>query len=171
MAQVSDAPDYLPARMLNEFVYCPRLFYYMWVEGVGSWLWPALPALIGLGSLIAYKWRTTGGALGERTLVVIIEAFESVTSYLANTLSFLRVAAFSLNHVALAIAVFTLANSLEGTGRVLTVVIGNVFIIALEGAIVAIQVLRLEYYEGFSRFYRGDGREFTPLRLNPDPST
>lgn len=34
MAQVSDVPDYLPARMLNEFVYCPRLFYYMWVQGV-----------------------------------------------------------------------------------------------------------------------------------------
>lgn len=27
-------PEYLPARMLNEFVYCPRLFYYEWVEGV-----------------------------------------------------------------------------------------------------------------------------------------
>ena len=27
-------PDYLPARMLNEFVYCPRLFYYEWVESV-----------------------------------------------------------------------------------------------------------------------------------------
>src|SRR5579863_2577317 len=28
------APDYLPARMVNEFVYCPRLFFYEWVEGV-----------------------------------------------------------------------------------------------------------------------------------------
>jgi len=28
------SPEYLPARMLNEFVYCPRLFYYEWVEGV-----------------------------------------------------------------------------------------------------------------------------------------
>lgn len=27
-------PDYLPARMVNEFVYCPRLFYYEWVDGV-----------------------------------------------------------------------------------------------------------------------------------------
>jgi CRISPR-associated protein Cas1 len=27
-------PDYLPVRMLNEFIYCPRLFYYEWVEGV-----------------------------------------------------------------------------------------------------------------------------------------
>src|SRR5262245_20829330 len=30
----ADSPDYLPARMINEFVYCPRLFYYEWVEGV-----------------------------------------------------------------------------------------------------------------------------------------
>ena len=30
----AEQPDYLPARMLNEFVYCPRLFYYEWVEGV-----------------------------------------------------------------------------------------------------------------------------------------
>ena len=29
-----EAPEYLPARMLNEYVYCPRLFYYEWVEGV-----------------------------------------------------------------------------------------------------------------------------------------
>ncbi len=28
------SPDPLPARMLNEFVYCPRLFYYEHVEGV-----------------------------------------------------------------------------------------------------------------------------------------
>ena len=34
MAIVEELPDYLPARMLNEFVYCPRLFYYEWVEGV-----------------------------------------------------------------------------------------------------------------------------------------
>src|SRR5258708_25664301 len=27
-------PDYLPARMVNEFAYCPRLFFYEWVEGL-----------------------------------------------------------------------------------------------------------------------------------------
>jgi CRISPR-associated protein Cas1 len=27
-------PDYLPARMVNEFVYCPRLYFYEWVEGL-----------------------------------------------------------------------------------------------------------------------------------------
>src|SRR5689334_6981099 len=29
-----ELPDYLPARMVNEFVYCPRLFFYEWVEGI-----------------------------------------------------------------------------------------------------------------------------------------
>jgi V/A-type H+-transporting ATPase subunit I len=46
------------------------------------------------------------------------------------------------------------------------VVFGNIFILVLEGAIVTIQTLRLEYFEGFSRFYSGDGREFRPLLLN-----
>jgi CRISPR-associated protein Cas1 len=27
-------PEYLPARMVREFAYCPRVFYYEWVEGV-----------------------------------------------------------------------------------------------------------------------------------------
>ena len=27
-------PELVPARMLNEFVYCPRLFFYEWVDGV-----------------------------------------------------------------------------------------------------------------------------------------
>ena len=31
---VRDLPDLLPARMLNEFMYCPRLFYYEWVQGL-----------------------------------------------------------------------------------------------------------------------------------------
>ena len=29
-----ERPDYLPARMVNEFAYCPRLFFYEWVEGL-----------------------------------------------------------------------------------------------------------------------------------------
>jgi CRISPR-associated protein Cas1 len=29
-----ELPDYMPARMVNEFVYCPRLFFYEWVEGL-----------------------------------------------------------------------------------------------------------------------------------------
>jgi V/A-type H+/Na+-transporting ATPase subunit I len=98
--------------------------------------------------------------------VTIIETLETATNLFANTLSFLRVAAFSLNHVALALAVFTLAGSLGTSGHWITIVLGNVVIIVLEGGIVAIQSLRLMYYEGFSRFFSGDGVEFKPLRID-----
>jgi V/A-type H+-transporting ATPase subunit I len=39
------------------------------------------------------------------------------------------------------------------------------FVLVLEGGIVAIQVMRLEYYEGFSRYFSGEGHAFAPLRL------
>lgn len=141
----------------------------------GGWQWFAqgnLSALVqallllSLAAVLGYKWQQQQAALGERLLVVVIEGFETFMSYISNTLSFLRVAAFGLNHVALAIAVFALADMLGTTGHWITVVLGNLFILVLEGAIVVIQVLRLEYYEGFSRFFRGDGHEFRPMRLS-----
>jgi V/A-type H+-transporting ATPase subunit I len=54
---------------------------------------------------------------------------------------------------------------LQTTGYWVTVVLGNIFIMVLEGGIVIIQTMRLEYYEGFSRYYFGDGREYIPLKL------
>ncbi len=129
--------------------------------GISGVLLLALPL-----SVVIYRlWTTSHGPLSERLLVVGVETLETALNYIANTLSFLRVAAFSINHVALAIAVFALANMMGSTGHWITVVLGNLFILLLEGAIVAIQVLRLEYYEGFSRFYAGDGRVFRPLTL------
>ena len=119
----------------------------------------AVPLLIILG----YKWYENKMPLAERILVTLIEGLEALLNYLANTLSFLRVAAFSLNHAALAIAVFTLAGMMGSPADWLVIILGNLFIVVLEGAIVTIQVLRLEYYEGFSRFFSGDGREFKPL--------
>lgn len=127
----------------------------------------AVVGVLALLALLVYKLIQTQASPGERLLVALIETFETLTSYASNTLSFLRVAAFSLNHVALAVAVFTLADTMVSIqAHVVTVVCGNLFILVLEGAIVTIQALRLEYYEGFSRFYSGDGLEFRPLRLN-----
>jgi len=128
----------------------------------------AVLALIGLTTVAAYKWHETRAGFGERLLVTSIETLETGIKLFANTLSFMRVAAFSLNHAALALAVFTLAAGMGHAGHWLTIVLGNVIIIVLEGGIVAIQALRLMYYEGFSRFFSGDGTEFVPLRLtNP----
>ena len=60
---------------------------------------------------------------------------------------------------------FTLAEMMDPLGHTITLILGNLFIIVLEGGIVAIQCLRLEYYEGFSRFFSGKGERFTPLKM------
>jgi V/A-type H+-transporting ATPase subunit I len=128
----------------------------------------AIPVFLVAASLAAlgwHSWRHLDAPLGEKILVVFIETLETIIGYVSNTLSFLRVAAFSLNHVALAIAIFTLADMMGVFGHLVTVILGNVFMIVLEGGIVMIQVLRLEFYEGFARYFSGEGHEFSPLRL------
>ncbi len=129
-----------------------------------------LMAGAGIVAIAGFKWAEARAGLGERILVTAIETLETGINLFANTLSFMRVAAFSLNHVALALAIFTLASGLGTAGHWLTIVLGNIIIIVLEGGIVAIQALRLMYYEGFSRFFSGDGTEFMPLQLLPERS-
>ncbi len=122
--------------------------------------------LLPLAVVLHYHWQHLDGTLPEKILVTVIEALDSIINNLSGTLSFLRVAAFSLNHVALAAAVFTMAAMMDTYGHWLTVILGNIFIIVLEGGIVAIQCLRLEYYEGFSRFFQGQGKRFSPLKMH-----
>ncbi len=138
--------------------------YRVFAGGQFGWIESLLLA-VPFAAIVWSQWRDSSGQTFERVMVVFIEALEHVISSVSGTLSFLRVAAFSLNHIALAAAVFAIAGMLDSVGHAVTVVLGNVFIIVLEGAIVAIQCLRLEYYEGFSRFFAGKGRAFEPLEL------
>ncbi|HOL84664.1 MAG TPA: V-type ATPase 116kDa subunit family protein [Thermoclostridium caenicola] len=96
------------------------------------------------------------------------EIFETVLNFFSGTLSFLRVGAFALNHAGLSLAVWTLAKMMSGVGSIIVAIIGNLLTIALEGLIVGIQCLRLEYYEMFGRFYSGEGYEFKPVRVTDD---
>ncbi len=144
---------------------------YRLTAGAGFGLLEKAAVFLPLAVIMGYQWHENRVPLSEKFLVVAIEGFETVMSYISNTLSFLRVAAFSLNHVALSIAIFTMAKMMATTGHWITIVLGNVFILVMEGGIVAIQVLRLEYYEGFSRFFSGDGREFRPLTLATGSNT
>lgn len=136
------------------------------MAGLADWgLAAALLALAGLAGVAIHTGMETHSPWGERIMVTAIETLETGINLFANTLSFMRVAAFSLNHVALAMAVFALAEGLGQMGQGITLLLGNTIIIVLEGGIVAIQAIRLMYYEGFSRFFSGDGVEFAPLRL------
>lgn len=91
------------------------------------------------------------------------ELFEVVLSYVTNTLSFLRVGGFVLSHAGMMLVVATLMNMTSGAGSILVMILGNLFVMGLEGLIVGIQVLRLEFYEMFSRYFEGDGNIFNPL--------
>lgn len=94
----------------------------------------------------------------------IIEALLSVFS---NLVSFTRVGAFAINHVGLYMA-FEVMSKIAGGGikGIIILILGNILIIGLEGMIVFIQGLRLEFYEMFSKYYQGNGRKFRPIKEN-----
>ena len=101
-----------------------------------------------------------------------VEVLETVSTYVSNTVSFLRVGAFALSHTVLSFIVFTFSEMLvhSGTvgtiGAVILLIFGNLLIVVLEGMIVAIQVMRLQYYEFFNKFFVETGVEFSPFRFN-----
>ena len=98
--------------------------------------------------------------------ILIFElVFETVLSYLTNTLSFLRVGAFVLVHAGMMMMVFILAELVGGVGYVIIAIFGNIFVMGIEGLLVGIQTLRLEFYEMFSRFYEGGGHPFEPVTV------
>ena len=100
------------------------------------------------------------------------ELFETVLSFLSNTISFIRISAFAMNHAGFSLAVWTLYNMMDGpAGGILTLILGNLLIMVLEGMIVGIQCLRLEFYEAFGRFYEGEGHPFHPLEIAVEPAS
>ena len=93
----------------------------------------------------------------------LFEMVEVLLSYFSNTISFLRIGALAIAHVGMMKVVEVLAGG-GGAKTVIVYIIGNIFVMALEGMIVCIQVLRLEYYEMFSRYYHGGGKPFVSLK-------
>jgi V/A-type H+-transporting ATPase subunit I len=104
----------------------------------------------------------------------ILELLEIFTGYLANTLSFMRVAGLGIAHVSLMMAFFIIAGMVEGPGGEYTIgsylilAFGNILVIALEGLSAGIQSLRLNYYEFFSKYFSGTGKIYAPVSLRKD---
>ncbi|WP_124100823.1 V-type ATPase 116kDa subunit family protein [Ruminococcus sp. Marseille-P6503] len=97
------------------------------------------------------------------------EMFEYVLSYVSNTMSFLRVGGFVLSHAGMMLVVMTLMDGAALAAQPLVAVVGNAFVMVMEGMIVAIQIIRLEFYEIFSRFYDGNGKPFDPIGVRFSP--
>ena len=105
----------------------------------------------------------------EFILETPMEIMEMFSGFLGNTVSFIRAGAFALSHAGLSIAIYTLARIIDPEittiAALMVLIVGNIFIILLEGVICGIQSMRLEYYEIFGKFFKGDGYAFTPFSL------
>lgn len=114
-----------------------------------------------LDRVIEGKKPVFENGLFAAVIEAIVEILETLISYLSNSISFVRVGAFGLAHAVLGYIILTLSE-LAGPGYLAVMIVGNAVVIVLEGMIVAIQVIRLQYYEFFSKFFNETGREFAP---------
>jgi len=137
-----------------------------------------LGALIGIACIILFfkeiliglidhhpDWKPE--SLTDYILENFFELFEYILSFFSNTISFLRIGAFVLVHAGMMTAVFAIAGlTSSAVVNLIVVVLGNIFVMCLEALFTSIQVMRLEFYELFSRCYAGEGRSFEPVRLH-----
>lgn len=117
-----------------------------------------------LTAIVEKKSEKISGGAGMFFVQGFFELFEVLLSYFSNTLSFVRVGAFAVSHAAMMQVVLMLAGAETGNISIPVIILGNLFVCGMEGLVVGIQVLRLEYYELFSRFYKGTGHEFKPYK-------
>lgn len=126
-----------------------------------------------LADMVSRRKTAPDQSVGEFIIENFFELFEYVLSYLSNSMSFLRVGGFILSHAGMMAVVMSLAGMVGeptsfggAVGYGLVVIIGNLFVMALEGLIVGIQCLRLEFYEMFSRNFEGNGKPFEPAAVS-----
>lgn len=94
------------------------------------------------------------------------EGVETILNALSNAISFIRVGAFALNHAGLFLAFLVMSDMTSNVVlKVIILILGNLLILTLEGLVVFIQGLRLQYYEMFSKYFKGDGIEYKPIKL------
>lgn len=143
-------------------------------SSIGLWfiiLFIAVPLILivfkePINKLLKHKKNIIKGSKAQFLLETLMEAVEVLLSYFTNTVSFVRVGGFAISHAGLMGAVMLLSGIETGSGNLFIIIIGNLIVMILEGLVVGIQVLRLEFYEMFSRFYTGNGREFVSYKNN-----
>jgi len=130
---------------------------YAALAAVGALVW----YLAGVAMLCRGKgFRCMGGRIGQ--------LLESALRLGLNTLSFLRVGAFALAHAAFSLVVAELVDAVSAPFvQGIIFVVGHLFIVVFEGAVVMVQTTRLILFEFFIRFLRFEGRIYTPLQRPP----
>ncbi|MGL4799799.1 MAG: V-type ATP synthase subunit I [Cellulosilyticaceae bacterium] len=119
-----------------------------------------------LTNMIRGKKPYIHGEVSSYFIESIFEGVETILGALSNGISFIRVGAFALNHAGLFMAFLVMAEMIPNAfGKFIVLLLGNLLILTLEGLVVFIQGLRLQYYEMFSKYFKGDGIDYTPVKL------
>ena len=144
----------------------PNLFTLPYILGL-----LVLPILViflkePLGRLAHGEHFELEGGIGSFIIEGFFELFDVVLSFVTNTLSFMRVGGFIISHAGMMSVVLTLTEMFTGAGSIVVLILGNIFVMALEGFIVGIQSLRLEFYELFSRYFDGQGVPYAPVSMD-----
>jgi V/A-type H+-transporting ATPase subunit I len=132
-------------------------------------------ALAAAALMLAFVgFLATAGGGTQGLLQAAVEVVDQVVRLVSNFSSFARLAAFGLAHAALGLLVWEGTQALWHRGgvaiaaSVALLIVGSALAFALEGLVAAVQALRLEYYELFSRVFVTQGRAFRPWRPRID---
>lgn len=103
-----------------------------------------------------------GEPISYTLMMGVSELVEGLLSYITNSISYVRLAAFAVAHVALGEMASVLAYS---AGPITSYILINILVIILEGFAAGVQSLRLIYYEFSTKFFMGGGKRFKPLKI------
>jgi len=145
-----------------------------WYFHVAAVLITGAALAVGALAVAFLGFLAEAGGGGYGLTQACVEVFDLAVRLGSNVLSFARLAAFGLAHAALGLLVWQGTQALWHRGGVmiaLAVVVftaGGALAFSLEGLVAAVQALRLEYYELFSRVFVSQGRPFRPWHLRVD---
>ena len=154
------------------------LLFYLALIGLAAGFWAQSPAIqyfslsLACAGLITMALRNfvqqEQVTIGVRLFATLLETYDFAVKFVVHTLSFVRLAAFTFAHIALSMALVIIVELLSGHAWLAwsTFVIGNILITVIEGVLVCIQVIRLHFYELFTKFISGGGIPFEPLKLS-----
>ncbi|MGL4344833.1 MAG: V-type ATP synthase subunit I [Cellulosilyticaceae bacterium] len=119
-----------------------------------------------LANLVMHKRPYIHGDTSSYFVESSFEGIETILAALSNAISFIRVGAFALNHAGLFMAFLVMSEMTDNIIlKFVILILGNLLILTLEGLVVFIQGLRLQYYEMFSKYFKGDGVEYKPVKV------
>ena len=141
--------------------------------GAIAWLWQAGLVMAVAGAVLVFVGLLAESGTGPSGVAqAMVEMFDTVLRLGSNVVSFTRLAAFGLTHAVITGVVWDGTVNLWNRMSAVTIaaavalfVLGNIAGFALGALVGAIQALRLEYYEMFSRLVVSEGRPFAPWHL------